>query len=58
MLNGFVLYIFQTDTIPYMMRVDRKEGEPDYEGFLVDLLEQLSKDVGFQEPMLSNFLCR
>ena len=33
-----------------MMRLNAKEtsGPPTYEGFLVDLLEELSRDVGFQ----------
>ena len=39
---------FQTDNIPYMMRLDSENGESRFEGFLVDLLDELSKDVGFQ----------
>ena len=31
-----------------MMRLDSENGESRFEGFLVDLLDELSKDVGFQ----------
>ena len=31
-----------------MKRLNPNEVDPIYEGFLMDLLEELSKDVGFQ----------
>lgn len=42
------LLSLQTDIIPYMVRLNTSDAEAGYEGFLVDLLDELAKDVGFE----------
>ena len=37
-----------------MMRVPGSELNPEYEGFLMDLLQELAKDVGFQFTIEEN----